>query len=156
MSSRSAHSLERLEAIGIDVWQKRSSREPEAMASRQDRDGQPGSEDQTRIRLSSGDGDWLLVRRQPWRGSHEQLLGDIMASIGTGRCRFGQWAKDSASGEGVDELMGRGVSKILSFGPPPRELDWPDLLIAPALDELAADPEARRQLWRILAPALVN
>jgi hypothetical protein len=158
MSSRSTHSLERLAAIGVDVWQQRTSRDNnhEPMLSRQDSADSLSSEDQTRIRLSSGDGDWLLVRRQPWRGSHEQLLADIMATIGTRRCRFGQWAKDSASGEGRDELAGRGVKKILAFGPPPRELDWPDLLIAPALDELASDPAARRQLWRVLAPALAN
>ncbi|MFU8832172.1 MAG: hypothetical protein ACNA7J_08455 [Wenzhouxiangella sp.] len=158
MSSRSARSLERLAAIGVDVWQARGSRnagsEPAGMA--RDAGQMSADQDRTRIRLSSGDGDWLLVRRQPWRGSHEQLLADIMATIGTSRCRFGQWAKDSAAGEGIQELAGRGVGKILAFGPPPTELDWPGLLIVPPLDEIATDGAARRQLWRVLAPALAN
>ncbi len=158
MGSRSARSLERLAAIGVDVWQLRGSRnagnEPTVMAS--DAGQMRADEGRTRIRLSSGDGDWLLVRRQPWRGSHEQLLADIMATIGTGRCRFGQWAKDSAAGEGIDELAGRGVKKILAFGPPPTELVWPGLLIVPSLDEIATDGGARRQLWRVLAPVLAN
>jgi hypothetical protein len=143
-----AASLQRLKVLGIDVWQARPDRAacgPEAEA-----DQQP------RIRLSSGDGDWLLVQRQPWRGSHEQLIADIMAAIGPARCRFGQWATDSASGENLSELEARGVGHILAFGPVPAKVDWGKLIKAATLDELAADGRARKVLWQALSPVLTS
>jgi hypothetical protein len=143
---RDAGSLQRLADMGIEVWQLRSSTSvSQSLASQSDpATGQP------RIRLSSGDGDWLLVRRQPWRGSHEQLVADIMATIGPERCRFGQWSNDSTSGEGLDELLARGVRHILCFGRPTEAPEWSQLLIAPSLDELAGQADARRALWQLM------
>jgi hypothetical protein len=154
---RDPASLQRLTAMGIQAWQLRQSAS-EAEAN----DGAasavaPADFDAhgaVRIRLSSGDGDWLLVQRQPWRGQQENLLADIRATLGPERCRFGQWVADSAAGEGPDELQARGVRRILSFGSPPREIDWADLLVAPSLDQLASEAEFRRKLWQLLAPVL--
>lgn len=143
---RDPASLQRLADMGIEVWRLRQDPVAEsASAESTAGSGQP------RIRLSSGDGDWLLVRRQPWRGSHEQLVADIMATIGPERCRFGQWSNDTTSGEGLEELQARGVGHVLCFGRPSETTDWPQLLIAPSLDELAAEPDARRKLWQLMA-----
>ncbi len=150
MGIRDRASLQRLGDMGIEVWRLRQpgsfKRPPSVEAG--DADCRP------RIRLSSGDGDWLLVRRAPWRGSHEALVADIMATIGPERCRFGQWSKDTSSGEGIDELAERGIKHILCFGRPENPPDWPQLMVAPALDELAGDPEARRELWRMMSPRI--
>lgn len=153
-------SLRRLAAMGIQVWQTR--RRPELAAAAPASEPQPamadGFDEQigVRVRLASGDGEWLLVQRQPWRGQHESLLADIRATLGPERCRFGQWAADSAAGEGAAELTARGVRRILSFGPPPRTVEWPGLLLAPTLDELATDAKARKALWQLIAPALAH
>jgi hypothetical protein len=150
MNRLDARSLERLDAMGIPVWHARQSRSGnDQTAIAEDEAAQ-----EARIRLSSGDGDWLLVQRQPWRGDHQALLADIMATLGTGRCRFGQWTRDSASGEAGDELSERGVRHILSFGAPQPRPAWSSLLIAPELDELARDSQARKTLWRLIAPQL--
>lgn len=146
MSIRDPDSLQRLTDMGIEVWQLRR---PEPVPQPETTEVS-GDHTHPRIRLSSGDGDWLLVRRQPWRGSHEQLVADIMATIGPERCRFGQWSGDSTSGEGLDELQARGIRHILCFGQPPDMPEWPQLLIAPSLDELAAEPDARRKLWQLM------
>lgn len=154
---RDPASLQRLAAMGIQVWQRRERMDvPAPMAETQA--AVPPSDfaehGAVRIRLSSGDGDWLLVQRQPWRGQHEGLLADIRATLGPERCRFGQWVADSAAGEGPQELQARGVRQVLSFGPPPRAIDWPDLLIGPGLDELVSEVEARKRLWQLLGPVL--
>jgi hypothetical protein len=154
-----ADSLRRLAAMGIQVWQRRDlmqSAEAMPLSSPAQATPEPGLGDATgvRIRLSSGDGDWLLVQRQPWRGQHEKLLGDIRATLGAERCRFGQWSTDSAAGENAAELSERGVRHILSFGLPPRDLDWPGLLVAPDLDQLLTEAAAKRALWQLLAPKL--
>ncbi len=151
MSVRDPASLQRLIDMGIEVWHLRQHGS-EARSPRAESSG-VGSR-QPRIRLSSGDGDWLLVRREPWRGSHEALLADLMATIGPERCRFGQWSKDSASGESLEELVERGVNHILCFGRLDQAPSWPQLLVAPSLDELSRDPEARRELWSLMLPRI--
>lgn len=157
MMQRDPVSLQRLATMGIQVWQRRE-RVSESEPSVDGQSDSPASDfDQhgsVRIRLSSGDGEWLLVQRQPWRGQHESLLADIRATLGPERCRFGQWVADSAAGEGASELEARGVRRILSFGPPPRAIDWPELLVAPDLDQLACEAQARKKLWQLLAPLM--
>lgn len=159
MMRHESDSLRRLSAMGIQVWQRRSPMQSTGATpafTPVQTAPEPGLGDTTgvRIRLSSGDGDWLLVQRQPWRGQHDKLLADIRATLGAERCRFGQWSTDSAAGENAAELSERGVLHVLSFGPPPRELDWPVLLVAPALDQLLTEAEAKRALWQLLAPKL--
>lgn len=156
---RNPASLQRLAAMGIQVWQHRerpSGQQPPSEVQAASPSTDLDAHGAVRIRLSSGDGEWLLVQRQPWRGQHEKLLADIRATLGPERCRFGQWVADSAAGEGPEELQARGVRRILSFGPPPRTVEWPDLLIAPDLDALASEAEARKKLWQLLAPTMAH
>ncbi len=162
MSRLSSTSHRRLEWLGISRWQLRSAQEaiPASSGPVEGRDvagatasaDTPSSGQALSIRLASGAGDWLLVQQAPWRGDHAALMDDIRACLGTERCRFGQWARDSAAGEGPAELNQRGVRHILSFGPPPSPASWPGLIVAPALDELAGSAQARQDLWRLLAP----
>ncbi|HSH26389.1 MAG TPA: hypothetical protein VK972_01245, partial [Wenzhouxiangella sp.] len=79
------------------------------------------------------------------------LLGDIQATIGSARCRFGQWARSDSAGVPVDELDSRGVRHVLAFGNAPPETG---VHSAPDLSRLATSAEARRRLWQILAEAL--
>ncbi|MGY6630127.1 MAG: hypothetical protein ACXIUL_03875 [Wenzhouxiangella sp.] len=163
MSRLNPSSHRRLEWLGISRWQRRSASEPAATRpelsappSRPEPVAETGAdltaEQALSIRLASGSGDWLLVQQAPWRGDHAALMDDIRACLGTHRCRFGQWAQDSAAGEGQADLAQRGVRQILSFGPPPRSANWPMLIIAPSLDELAGSGDARRALWQLIAP----
>lgn len=151
--TRSAESLERLDAMGIDVWVPRGTAahldaRPAATASQESAAG-PAT---ARVRMASGDGDWLLVQDAAWDGRHERLLGDIQATIGSARCRFGQWAHSDSAGVAPDELPARGVRHVLSFGEPPDSAE-PGVLIAPELEEIAKRPDARRRLWQLLAGA---
>jgi len=148
-------SLARLTLIGVDVWRRRSPGPAAPVELSGGLSSEPLDEAfEPRIRLLSGAGDWVLVQEQPWRGEHTQLLADIQAAIGTGRCRFGQWTEPGAAGSGPSELAARGIRGVLSFGPPPEPLDWPILVIGPPLAALAGQAEARRELWQRLAPHL--
>lgn len=155
-ASRSVASRERLEALGIDVWVRRglsSSRRParESFAA----PDAAGTAPVLRVRMASGDGDWLLVQDAAWDGRHEVLLGDIQAAIGSARCRFGQWAHSESAGVRLDELDSRGVSRVLVFGDPPDDGQAVGRVVAaPPLESLASQPEARRRLWQLLAPEL--
>ncbi|TVQ40543.1 MAG: hypothetical protein EA370_03535 [Wenzhouxiangella sp.] len=150
MARLEADSLARLQAMGISVWERRQTGPVEAAAvTAQLAD----SNDGVRIRLASGEGEWLLVQRQPWGGNPDTILDDIRACLGPARCRFGQWAVGSPAGEDSTELAERGVKHILSFGPSPGG-DWSGLVEAPSLAELAADWRARRALWQQLRPLL--
>lgn len=135
----------RLEAMGITVW-ARATRpvisSPEAT--------------EPRIRLSSGEGAWLLVQRHPWDGRHAALVADITALVGAAQCRFGQWVGDSEAGVALSELAGRGVRTVIAFGPLPGGREPPSLVRAAGLEELAASAEARRALWQALRPLLVT
>lgn len=148
------HSRDRLASLGIDVWLRRGRDQAERSASTTiPSDGAQGAAG-TRIRLASGDGDWLLVQDAPWDGRHEQLLGDIQATIGSARCRFGQWAHSESAGVSLDQLPTRGVRHVLVFGDPPAS-DTSDIVhVVPDLERLAASGQARRQLWRILSARL--
>lgn len=167
MSRLSSASHARLNALGISAWRSRDLPQPGTApcledtglisepAGQSERPPQPGQEQalgSLSIRLSPGSGDWLLVQQAPWRGAHADLMDDIKSCLGPARCRFGQWASDSAAGERSEELAQRGVRHILSFGPPPKLVEWPTLIVVPSLDELATSAEARRQLWQAIGP----
>ncbi|MEE4296242.1 MAG: hypothetical protein V2J20_06460 [Wenzhouxiangella sp.] len=138
----------RLAAMGIDVWRHRRFQEPADDAVRNARE--------PRVRLSSGDGRWLLVRRQPWDGEHAQLVSDITALLGVGQCRFGQWSVDGAAGLALSELSGRGIVRVLAFGPLPSGTDAAQVVQAAELNELANSAKAKRALWVSLRACLVD
>ncbi|WP_376695878.1 hypothetical protein [Wenzhouxiangella sp. EGI_FJ10305] len=150
-------SHQRLQALGIDVWVRRDRR---AAASRlpevEQADETPSrlGPETPRVRMASGDGDWLLVQDAPWDGRHETLLGDIQAAIGSARCRFGQWAHSDSAGVSVAELDSRGIRHLLVFGRAPDGTDGVGVILAPELPQLATSAEARRHLWRLLAAEL--
>jgi len=145
-------SRERLDAMGIDVWVRRSEALP---ASVEQPDTRPGAEASAspRVRMASGDGDWLLVQDDAWDGRHDRLLGDIQATIGSARCRFGQWAHSETAGVSLDELASRDVRHVLSFGPVPGGAGE-RVLVAPTLEDIHRRSDARQRLWRLLAQAL--
>lgn len=150
-----ATSRQRLEALGIDVWLRRDRFPARAQASGGDVPStQTQSGEPLRIRMASGDGEWLLVQRDPWTGQHETLLADIQAVLGIGHCRFGQWTRSASAGVAPEALGERGVRQVLSFGEPPQPVAAPHVHVAPALEELAGDAGARRRLWQILSPLL--
>jgi len=153
----SASSRQRLVALGIGVWLRRDRRvaaQPAADYARARESVQGSHDGVARMRMASGDGNWLLVQEAPWDGRHDALLGDIQATIGSARCRFGQWAHSDSAGVSVAELDSRGVSHVLVFGQAPAGAGEHSLIRAPALTELAASAEARKQLWQLLASAL--
>lgn len=138
----------RLAEMGIEVWVHRGAPRPGLSSD------ELSSVNEPRVRLAAGDGAWLLVQRRPWDGRHAALLADIQAAIRPGRCRFGQWADSREAGLALSELSGRGVAHVLAFGPPPPADERPELIVVPALDELAASADARRALWLALRPRL--
>lgn len=140
----------RLAAMDIAVWVRRSP----AAASSGVAVGAGSAE--ARVRLASGDGEWLLVQRRPWDGRHAELVADLQALLGPSRCRFGQWADSAESGHALSELSARGIRYLLSFGPPPAHAGQPEVVVASDLDELAASAEARRSLWAALRPRLAG
>ena len=137
----------RLAAMGIEVWSRRNPRKSAAAA-----DGSTAP----RVRLSSGDGRWLLVQRRPWDGEHAQLVSDITALLGAEQCRFGQWSGDGSAGQALSELSARGVSYVLAFGRLPSGPDFPWMIQAAELHELSVSAEARRSLWHSLRPCLAD
>lgn len=145
---------QRLAALGIDVWVRRDRvvkpiRPTEPAISDP---VQPGAAaDRLRVRMASGSGEWLLVQPDPWSGKHEQLLADITATIGADRCRFGQWAVSESAGISLGDLGERGVGHVLAFGQPPRPVCEEFIHLVPTLNELAADGQARRRLWKVLS-----
>jgi hypothetical protein len=147
-------SRQRLAAMGIDVWVRRQA-VPVTPEQALQSDSAP-TDPNLRIRVSSGDGDWVLVQREPWSGRHEQLLADITALIGAERCRYGQWAVSDSAGVPVAELDSRGIAHVLAFGEVPRPVSSPRVCLVPALDEVATSADARRRLWQVLAPRLAN
>lgn len=134
MPNWSAHQLQRLEAIGIELWARRSV-EPD---------------DELRIRLSAGHGEWLLVQRAPWRGQFEPLLNDITHTLGVAHCRFGQWANTQESGVPVSQLRELGVHRVIAFGPIPKDRQASMVIEVPTMQALNDAPDARRQLWQSL------
>lgn len=157
----SAASRERLAALGIDVWVRRG-RKPTAPAPVSET-ARPEPTDAAasvaghaapRVRMASGDGDWLLVQDAPWDGRYDKLLGDIQAAIGSARCRFGQWAHSDSAGVSVEELGSRGVRRLLVFGQAPAGASDHGVILAPEISRLATSAEARRRLWQLLAAEL--
>lgn len=147
-------SLQRLADMGIDVWRRRDvviAPEHEAHETAVSASAVART---PRVRVASGGGDWLLVQERPWAGHHDSLLADIQATIGPERCAFGQWADSDMAGVAVDELDRRGVRYLLVFGAAPEGAAGQGVLLAPSLDELADSAQARKKLWRVLAPAL--
>lgn len=147
-------SRERLAALGIDVWvhrDRRPVRSTTADAVSADLAASETGSGLPRVRMASGDGDWLLVQDAPWDGRYEVLLGDIQATIGSARCRFGQWAHSDSAGVSLDDLDSRGVRHVLVFGEAPDGATEQGVFLAPGLPQLAASGKARRRLWRLLA-----
>lgn len=145
-------SRERLAALGIDVWVRRDRGRVERELGMDMPDGAAASRDGVpRVRMASGDGDWLLVQDAPWDGRYDVLLGDIQATIGSARCRFGQWAHSDSAGVSVAELDSRGVRYVLVFGEAPDGAADLGVLVAPELSQLATSAKARHRLWRLLA-----
>ena len=147
-------SRQRLAAMGIEVWVRREQFAEPAVAELTS--ATKPADTGLRIRMASGSGDWLLVQREPWAGTHEKLLADITATVGADRCRFGQWAVSDSAGVPVDELASRGIRFVLAFGVPPREVGQAAVHQAPALDDLATSAKARRRLWHLLAPLVAS
>lgn len=136
----SAASHQRLTAMGIAVWVAQAERNAEA---------------EPRIRLASGDGDWVLVQAQAWGREHPALIADITATIGPERCRFGQWASGEGAGVGLSELSERGIQHVLAFGVNPLGPRTDDRVVAvQALSDLAVSADARRELWLALKDKL--
>lgn len=153
----SAASRQRLEALGIDVWVRRDRRAAASIpphAEQADEAPPRSGPAMPRVRMASGDGDWLLVQEAPWDGRHETLLGDIQAAIGSARCRFGQWAHSDSAGVSVAELDSRGIRHVLVFGQAPEGTGKTGVILAPDLPQLATSADARRRLWRVLAAEL--
>lgn len=152
-----AASRERMAALGIDVWVRRSRVRARTGVEASQGTPEPAegaAQGAVRVRLASGEGDWLLVQDAPWDGRHETLLGDIQATIGSARCRFGQWAHSESAGVSIDELGSRGIRHLLAFGTVPDAVDGGQVLLAPALPDLAVSADARRRLWQELTAAL--
>lgn len=157
----SAASRERLAALGIDVWVRRGRRPPAPAAVAETARPAPtevaasvAGHAAPRVRMASGDGDWLLVQDAPWDGRYDKLLGDIQAAIGSARCRFGQWAHSDSAGVSLEELGSRGVRHLLVFGEAPAGASDHGVVRSPELAQLATSAEARRRLWRLLAAEL--
>ena len=149
MSALAESSHRRLRAMGIEVWQARPVRMPQAAGH------------EPRIRLAAGSGDWLLVCPGGVPEDQRVLMDDIMASIGSARCRFGEWADSAEAGVAVDEWSERGIEHVLIFAEPDtgrrptrNRLDDPRVIETVALAELAHSGEARKALWQQLAPRL--
>lgn len=152
MSRLTQNSNRRLHVMGVDVWQRRPVRMPQAGI------GPP------RIRLAPGSGDWLLICEGGVPEDYRALLDDILAAIGASRCRFGEWADSSEAGVAVDEWQARGIENVLVFAgandanlnrrPVRPRLDDPRLIETAALSELAQSGSARKQLWQQLTARL--
>lgn len=143
--------IARLHAIGIQVWM------PRGLAA----DSMPAAHVEAppampRIRLSAGNGEWLLVTRGPPTERWSQLVEDITGAIGPSHCLFGRWADSDTAGTALDEVGARGIRQVLSLGEPPSDCDWPGLLVAADLETLARDAEARRALWELIEKPLIG
>lgn len=152
-----AASRERLAALGIDVWVHRDRQVSAQHVSKPLSMGQGSVDDAgfiPRVRMASGDGDWLLVQNAPWDGRHDTLLGDIQAAVGSARCRFGQWAHSESAGVALDDLDSRGVRHVLVFGDAPAGTPERGVHVAADLSQLALSAQAKRRLWQLLAEAL--
>lgn len=137
-------SRRRLEAMGIDLWQRRPSADEAGRG---------------RIRLASGSGDWLLVTPGAVPEHCAALLADLTAAIGRERCRFGQWAGSPDAGVGPDEWSARGIRTVLVLGPGElAEGETADAVVLHAddLQTLHDRPEARAALWRKLRSRLMH
>lgn len=149
-------SRDRLATLGIDRWLLRSRTRPTASAAPAEPERAGSRPRPVRVRLASGQGDWLLLQDAPWDGRHDVLLADIQAAIDPARCRFGQWAHSDSAGVALDELASSGIHHLLVFGTPPEDVSHDALLVAPALDLLASSGPARRQLWQELTARLTR
>jgi len=152
MSRLAAESLRRLEAIGVQVWQRRDAQagprgESEASAGASERREPP------RIRLEAGHGRWLLVVDPADREPHARLLADIQAVPGAAACRFASWSRGGDSGVAADEVDQHGIEHLVTFGPVAMAATT-GMIAAPPLDALATSAEAKRALWRSLRERL--
>lgn len=152
-----ATSRRRLQAMGIDVWQRRDRR-PGLSCDRYGdehagHDADDAAAQSPRIRMEAGSGRWLLVLERGVTGDQRTILDDLVATLGAAECRYGQWSDSTDSGIGLDECHRYGIEHVLAFGAAPAS-DARRLTLAPGLDELVESGRARRQLWSRLRPAL--
>lgn len=147
MSRLAADSLRRLDAMGVQVWQRRVDppRRPPELGARSGDVREP-----PRIRLEAGHGAWLLVVEPAMREPHARLLADIQAVPGLAECRFGRWSDGGDSGIALSDVESYGIAHVLAFGCAAS----PGLIAVPGLDELAVSADARRALWQALKPRL--
>lgn len=148
---RSAASLARLQAIGIEVWLRRDATPAGAAAALT----ASSATDQAaaRIRLESGSGRWLLVADEAERVAHRRLLDDLRALLDPAECRFGKWSDSPEAGAGPDDWAAHGIEHVLAFGAVPASARGV-VLEAPELKRLESDADARRTLWALLRPHL--
>lgn len=127
-------SAARLRRMGIQLWRLRA-RDPVPTAPR--------------LRLEAGHGDVVIVADEDERSRYRTLLADLVASIGTARCRYGKWADSPAAGVSLDDCPDRGIEHVLAFGPLPRKHRC--LISGAPLPELLGSGAARRSLWAQIA-----
>lgn len=135
--------LQRLRAMGIEVWVPRATAPAPAAG--------------LRVRLAAGDGDWLILTDQPLDGEYRRLMGDITACLGPDRCRFGQWTDGAEAGMDVAELGDAGIRHVLVLGSWPgasRDIAAPAVITAADLPSLYHDAAARHALWTALRGTL--
>ncbi len=140
MNLRTEQSLDRLRAMGVEVWVARSRHASAPETTR--RRSEP------RIRLEAGGGRWLLLADERDRSRFSRLLDDIRGALGVQNCRFGKWSDSSDSGIGLSELAAAGVHHAIDLRDPAQAPDGTIVVPAGSLEQLSSSPDARRSLWR--------
>ncbi len=144
--------LQRLEAMGIQVWLPRARGTEPAGDPATEPTGEPA-----RVRLSAGTGDWLLVLPATRPRGADPLLADIQALLPAKRLCFGQWADQPRAGSTIEELFDQGIRVLLTLAPPPAGVEsGPGITVVggESLDDLLRDGTARQRLWKALKPVL--
>jgi len=138
-----------LEAMGFDVWvSKQAAAAVEAGAG------------PARLVIGPGAGSTLLVCPGP-EAIAGRLAADIVRTVGSDP--VWAWPDPDAATRGptLAEAVGdRLFTRLVIFGeslaaallgaPAPEVLGSSAVAVAPGLDDLAASPEARRALWRLI------
>jgi hypothetical protein len=141
--------LRYLHAMQIPVWVERSAPVAAALAK-----GPVG------LKVGPGNGAVMLVCEDADHTA-TSLAADLSRAIGNAPA----WAWpdancDTALEETVNErlltgvaVLGQGLAQCLFEGKPPSLLGTARLVVLPAMQELLADPQARRRCWSLLCEA---